>query len=59
MAANAQYAADAAATASRLIAAGEMNANPTCAEAVGVATRMQPRHAREGPRQLRGPSFAS
>lgn len=45
MTANAQYAADAARTAARLIAAGDMNADATCAEAVGVAARMQPEAA--------------
>ncbi|MFI8695978.1 UNVERIFIED_ORG: hypothetical protein EDC92_12450 [Dietzia maris] len=43
MTANAQYAADAARTAARLIAAGDMN--PTCAEAAGVAIRLQPEAA--------------
>lgn len=45
MTANAQYAADAARTADRLIAAGDMNPNPTCAEAAGVAIRLQPEAA--------------
>lgn len=43
--ANAQYAADAARTAAILIAAGDMNADPTCGEAAGVAARMQPEAA--------------
>ena len=42
MTANAHYAADAARTAAKLIASGDMNPNPTYAEAAGVATRMQP-----------------
>lgn len=45
MTANAQFAADAARTAARLIASGDMNANPTCAEAAAVAIRMQPEAA--------------
>ena len=45
MTVNAQYAADAARTAARLIASGDMNPNPTCAEAAGVAARMQPEAA--------------
>lgn len=45
MTANAQYAADAARTAARLIADGEMNPDATCAEAAGVAARLQPEAA--------------
>lgn len=45
MTANAQYAADVARTAAQLIAAGDMNPNPTCAEAAGVAIRLQPEAA--------------
>lgn len=45
MTVNAQYAADAARTVARLIAAGDMNADATCAEAAGVAARMQPEAA--------------
>lgn len=42
MTANAQYAISAAETAAKLIAAGDMNADATCAEAAGVAARLQP-----------------
>jgi len=45
MTANAQYAADAARTAARLIESGDMNADATCAEAAGVAARLQPEAA--------------
>ena len=45
MTANAQYAADVARTAAQLIAAGDMNPNPTCGEAAGVAIRLQPEAA--------------
>lgn len=45
MTANAQYAADVARTAAQLIASGDMNPNPTCAEAAGVAIRLQPEAA--------------
>ncbi|AVM66050.1 hypothetical protein M3C36_17600 [Dietzia cinnamea] len=45
MTANAQYAADAARTAARLIESGAMNADATCAEAAGVAARLQPEAA--------------
>lgn len=45
MTVNAQYAADAARTAAKLIASGDMNPDATCAEAAGVAARMQPEAA--------------
>lgn len=45
MTTNASYATAAAEAAAKLIAAGDMNPNPTCAEAAGVAIRLQPEAA--------------
>ncbi|WP_163376946.1 hypothetical protein [Dietzia sp. Alg238-R159] len=45
MTTNTSYATAAAEAAAKLIAAGEMNPDATCAEAAGVAIRMQPEAA--------------
>lgn len=45
MTTNASYATAAAEAAAKLIAAGDMNPCATCAEAAGVAIRMQPEAA--------------
>lgn len=45
MTTNTSYATAAAEAAAKLIAAGDMNPDATCAEAAGVAIRMQPEAA--------------